>query len=164
MPPVPPHHESLGHSLGILYRRRERYFEEQLRPYGIGPGPYRLLMALYRRLGDRSAGRSVSQAEVGAWLGLDKAAVTRSMGKLEGQGYVARARSAADGREYCITLTDKAWGLKGEIAMVRGRWVSILERGFSAAERRQAVAYLRRMAGNADDFLERGGSDGRGEP
>jgi DNA-binding MarR family transcriptional regulator len=161
MPPVPVQHESLGRSLGILYRRRDRFFEEQLRPYGIGPGPYRLLMSLYHHAREGSPG-PVSQTELGSWLGLDKGAVARSMGKLEDQGYVRRERSASDGREYCITLTAKALGLKDGMAQVRRRWIGILERGFSAEERRMAVAYLRRMAANADEALVPGGEEGGG--
>jgi DNA-binding MarR family transcriptional regulator len=146
----------------MLYRRRDCYYERELDPYNIGPGQYRILLGLLWHMPENNE-LDVSQKTMADHLGLDKGAVTRSMKKLEKEGYIMRKRSIEDNsmrkrskednRKLCISLTDKAYGLKEELVEIRRRWTRILGEGFSEKEKSLAVEILEKMAGNADRYL-----------
>ncbi len=145
-------HESLGRWLGMLYRRRDCYYERELARYNIGPGQYRILMGLFWHIPDSNQ-LCVSQKTMSEHLGLNKGAVTRSMKKLEKEGYIERKRSDEDNRKFCISLTEKALELQKELHEIRKRWTRILGEGFSESEKSMAVEIMEKMAGNADRYL-----------
>ena len=145
-------HESLGRWVSMLYRRRDCYYERELAPFNIGPGQYRILMGLYYHIPDSNQ-LCVSQKTMAEHLGLNKGAVTRSMKKLEKEGLIARERFPDDNRKFCISLTDKAFELQGELFEIRRRWTRILGEGFNNEQKTFAVELMKKMATNADRFL-----------
>lgn len=144
--------DPLGRWVSILYRRRDAYFERELAPHGIGPGAFRMLRALYRKLVHEGQ-ESVNQTEAARFLHLDKGAAARAMKKLDSAGFITRQRSLEDSREYRIRLTRKAEELHDEFHGIRKRWTGILSRGFSAEERAETLHLLERMAENAEANL-----------
>ncbi|MFH1709380.1 MAG: MarR family transcriptional regulator [Planctomycetota bacterium] len=142
----------LGRWVGMLYRRRDIYFDHQLQPYGIGPGQYRILRILYHRLTAHNEA-ALNQQAIAREVNLDKAAVTRSLKKLETQGFIRRHRSAEDGREFCVELTPKARRLEDTMWKIRHRWSEILGKGLTLQEQKTASELMARMAANTDEFL-----------
>jgi DNA-binding MarR family transcriptional regulator len=142
----------LGHWVSVLHRIRNVYYEHELKPYGIGHGPYRILSILHQVMVEKG-NKEVNQTDISRILHLNKATVTRSIIKLEKKGFITRTRSEKDSREYLIALTDKALAFMITIKGIRRSWSRILVKGFSAEEKKTALPLLEKMAGNANDFL-----------
>lgn len=74
-------------------------FVDRLRPFGVGPRTYAVLMAL-------AADDGQSQRELSARLGIHRNAMVSVVDDLEAQGFVARMPNPADRRAFAVTLTD----------------------------------------------------------
>lgn len=147
-------HISLGRWISVLYRKRNIFFDRELKPYGLRAGEDRILFVLYHLI-EHGGPREVSQADIARYLNLDKGTVTRSMTKLERKGYVNRERSSHDSREYCIRLTKRAQDVQEALMNIRRKWTRILEAGFTAEDKRTALRLFEEMAENADTYLSR---------
>lgn len=82
-----------------------RRYKPFLDPLGLTYTQYVTMMALWERDG-------VTVTELGHRLYLDSATLTPLLRRLEGHGYVNRARSKADERAIIITLTDEGRRLR----------------------------------------------------
>jgi DNA-binding MarR family transcriptional regulator len=79
-------------------------FVSRLRPHGVGPRTYAVLMAL-------AADDGQSQRELSARLGIHRNAMVSVVDDLEAQGFVARMPHPADRRAFAVTLTDRGRNL-----------------------------------------------------
>ena len=95
---------SEGRCLALLHRQLMKQLERELGPLKLGSGRYLYLLALYIQDGRR-------QQEFADGLALDKAAVTRSLARLEQDGYIRRAADELDRRASRVYLTDKGRAL-----------------------------------------------------
>lgn len=82
-----------------------RLYKPFLDEIGLTYTQYIAMMALWES-------RSLSVKEIGERLYLDSGTLTPLLKKMETQGLVSRARSAADERSVIVTLTDKGEALK----------------------------------------------------
>ena len=82
-----------------------RLYKPFLDEIGLTYTQYIAMMALWES-------RSLSVKEIGERLYLDSGTLTPLLKKMEAQGLVSRARSAADERSVIVTLTDKGETLK----------------------------------------------------
>lgn len=87
----------------------EQDFETRLRATGVTRGAYAVLSAIYH---DKKS----NPAELTQFLGVDGAAITRHLDRIEQQGLVERKQNATDRRSIDIKLTRE--GIK---AVRRGR-------------------------------------------
>ncbi|MHC9296449.1 MarR family winged helix-turn-helix transcriptional regulator [Mycobacterium sp. LTG2003] len=76
-------------------------FVQRLRPHGVGPRTYAVLMAL-------SAEDGQSQRQLSDRLGIHRNAMVNVVDKLEEQDLVVRRPHPGDRRAFAVTLTDKA--------------------------------------------------------
>ena len=76
----------------------ERDFDKRLKPLGITRGAYAVLSAVHHDKKDRPA-------ELAAYLGLDGAAITRYLDRVEELGLIERKSNTADRRSTHIELT-----------------------------------------------------------
>ncbi|MGV0741999.1 MarR family winged helix-turn-helix transcriptional regulator [Mycolicibacterium sp. XJ870] len=76
-------------------------FVARLRPHGVGPRTYAVLMALHAQDGQ-------SQRQLSDRLGIHRNAMVTVVDKLEHQGLVVRRAHPDDRRAFAVTLTDKA--------------------------------------------------------
>mgnify|MGYP001816027032 CR=1 FL=1 len=81
-----------------LARCMEREFDKRLRAMGLTRGAYAVLSAI-------SHDKRATPAELANFLGVDGAAVTRHLDRIEQQGLIQRTPSATDRRSIDITLT-----------------------------------------------------------
>lgn len=84
--------------LALLHRQMMRRLECELAPLRLGPGRYLYLFSLYIQDGRR-------QQELADIIGVDKAAATRALARLEQSGYVRRREDPADRRAVRVYLT-----------------------------------------------------------
>lgn len=89
---------STGYWLTRLARSMERDFEKRLGPLGITRGAYAVLSAIHHE-------KKTRPAELATFLGVDGAAVTRHLDRVENQGLITRKASTSDRRSTDINLT-----------------------------------------------------------
>ena len=87
-----------GKYVSILHRQEQRHLSHVMQEYDVRPFSYPLLIYLYLNEG-------VNQRRLCQILSLDEALATRTMRKLEAEGYVHRERDPNDQRSYLLTLT-----------------------------------------------------------
>ena len=90
--------QSTGYWITRLARSMERDFEKRLKPLGITRGAYALLSAIHHD-------NKTRPAELAAYLGLDGAAVTRYLDRVEELGLIERKPNVDDRRSTYIELT-----------------------------------------------------------
>jgi len=129
-------------SIWAINKAGQMFFARRLAPLGLGVGQFPLLSVLYAKEG-------LSQEEIAAFLGIDKAAVAKSLVKLLSEGYVERRGDDADARVKRVWLTEKARKAKKAVLAVESDWEARLLDGFSPKEAATVAAYLRRVDENA---------------
>lgn len=94
-------HERIPFLLSQLGVYLAEDFVQRLRPHGVGPRTYAVLMALTAQDGQ-------SQRQLSDRLGIHRNAMVTVVDTLEEQGLVVRRPHPADRRAFAVTLTDKA--------------------------------------------------------
>ncbi|NMG41097.1 MarR family transcriptional regulator [Chelativorans sp. ZYF759] len=121
-------------------RSASRFYQQR---FGMGAMDWRMLVML-----TREPDASVSRAS--AVIGIDKAAVSRSLGRLEEAGLAIASTPTSNPRRRSWRLTKKGHQLHGEILEVAlSRQRRLLE-GFSAEEVERMNDMLRRFMANLE--------------
>ncbi len=143
-----PHEQtSLGRMIACLHRQSRVYFDNVLAPLGLSSGTMPVLGSLLRQDG-------LNQQELSGHLHVDKATITRMIGKLIDLGYVRREQDPADNRAYRLFATQKARDIEPDVRQAQRSWADILAEGFTDGEKDQAFALLNRMRENALRYRE----------
>ncbi|MEM9140741.1 MAG: MarR family winged helix-turn-helix transcriptional regulator [Pseudomonadota bacterium] len=111
--------------------------------YGIGAMDWRMLVML-----TRAPGCSAAQASV--TIGIDKAAVSRSLQRLEASGHAQATERERDPRRKAWRLTDAGRALHGRILEDALAAQSALLQGLSEDEVRALAGILRRLNANLE--------------
>ena len=94
--------------LSLLYRQMMKELERDLAPLELGPGRYLYLFGLYIQDGRK-------QQDLADAIGVDKAAVTRALARLEQAGLIKRKNDSNDRRATRVYLTAKARKLRPQL-------------------------------------------------
>ena len=125
------HEESIQRSTGYwitrLARSMERDFDKRLKPLGITRGAYAVLSAIHHDKKNRPA-------ELSDYLGLDGAAITRYLDRVEELGLIERTQNAADRRSSHIELTSDGRRVVGQGLSASRATNEKFTAGFTAAE------------------------------
>ena len=105
----------LGKYISILYRQERKLLNYIMREYDLGYSSYNFILYISSHPGS-------SQKEVCHNMVIDEALATRSMKKLERQGYLTRRREALDGRTYSLFLTPQGQELVPVIRRALEQW------------------------------------------
>lgn len=119
-----------------------RQYQEQ---FGIGAMDWRMLVMLTREPGS-------SVAHASRTIGIDKAAVSRSLARLDKAGLVAARVEGSDERRKEWTLTKEGQRMHKEILAVALERQKQLLSGFSAEEVQAFTGYLARFLENLDQL------------
>jgi len=95
---------STGYWVTLLARSMEFDLEERLKVHGITRATFAVLSAIFHDKISTPAG-------LASFIGVDGAAITRHLDRIEKQGLILRERSAADRRSVNLKLTRKGSGL-----------------------------------------------------
>ena len=134
-----------GRRISTLYRRCQRHLDRRFEAEGIPAGH-----GLYLYLVELSRGDGVTQVELAQRLALDPASVTRSLKRLEEQGWVER-HPGEDGRQRRVSLTPGGRAMLPRIRGILEEWNNLATRGFSREERTRLEALLGRMGANLEE-------------
>jgi DNA-binding MarR family transcriptional regulator len=124
----------------------EQDFEKRLQAIGITRSAYAVLSAIHHD-------KKTTPAEIASFLGIDGAAVTRHLDRIEKQGLIQRTPSATDRRSIDVSLTRE-----GVRTVRRGRADSeATNKKFteclSAAEVNQLRSAIQAMLANANQSV-----------
>jgi DNA-binding MarR family transcriptional regulator len=128
--------------ISILYRRSQVFFSRELECLGLGTSTYSPLLILYHHDG-------LSQEELAQRVGVDKAAMKRSVDSLVASGYVRREHDAEDGRAWKLRLTPKAQRLRPKVEAVLQAWEDLICAGLEEPAVDALRPVLGAMAANA---------------
>ncbi len=91
----------------------------------------------------------LSQDKLAQQLGVNPSNVTRQLGELERLGYVRRCRNAADGRQWLVEPTDRAYELLPRMVELISDVQAALTRGMSYEEQELLFELTECMGKNA---------------
>jgi DNA-binding MarR family transcriptional regulator len=125
--------------LALLHRHMLKQLEQELAPLHLGPGRYLYLFSLYIRDGRK-------QQELADLVGVDKAAATRALSRLERNGYIRRQKDERDGRAIRVYLTPMGRKLRPRLEAAAAAAVESMTRTLEAGEREELRRLLAKMA------------------
>lgn len=130
--------ESISRYINQLYRKGIAFLGKEYKEYGIGAGQYQFLVYLYIKDG-------LTHDELTEKIGVDKAATTRAIVKLEDVGYITKVQDENDKRKYYIYLTEYAKEKRQEILEISRKWEAELTSDLSEETLEQLYSVFRIM-------------------
>ncbi|WP_076536587.1 MarR family winged helix-turn-helix transcriptional regulator [Shewanella sp. UCD-KL21] len=109
--------------------------------FGVGVMEWRIMATL--KLQSTISANQISQV-----IGLDKAAVSRTLKQLQQNALVSFVKDENDARSTLVTLTNKGQGLHDRILTVALARESILLEGLSSEEVNQLIGLLQKVKAN----------------
>jgi len=110
--------DALNEHLGYFVRRLQVWvfqdFIRTLAPLDISPAQYSVLVIT-------GANRGLSQAELAATLGIERARLVRLLHRMEDRGLIQRLQSSADGRRHALQLTPRGRALLAQAKTLAAR-------------------------------------------
>lgn len=142
-----PGHYTPDQSVGYLMRKVLSSVlsqaDAQLAPHDLTYVQYLPLYKLLRGEGDTVAALSRE-------LGIDPAAMTRAVDRLQAKGLVQRERSTQDRRVVHLVLTDAGRAVATKVPGVLAEVLNAHLSGFSHGEWQQMLQFLQRMLANGE--------------
>jgi DNA-binding MarR family transcriptional regulator len=137
-----PLEQSLGHWAARLSWASRGALERRLKPLGVSP-PMAAALCLVRDGSERAT-------DLAAAMGVDNAAVTRLLERLDEAGLVERCALEGDKRARRLSLSAKAKGLMERLDRVFEEVETAIETGMSAAEKKALLKTLRDLTTRAE--------------
>jgi len=131
------HHEA--RYLALLNRQLMKQLEKELTPLELGPGNYLYLYSLSIHDGRK-------QQELADIIGVDKAAATRALCRLERDGFIRREADQNDRRATRVYLTSKARKLRPQLEAAAVATTAILNGALDSDEQQELRRLLAKMA------------------
>jgi DNA-binding MarR family transcriptional regulator len=136
-------HQSIGYWTGLLARSMEAEFSRRLAPHGLTRMSYAVLGAM-------AFDNRTTPSDIAEFLGVDRAAVTRLLDKLESQNLISRSNRTDDRRSISINATPQGRELALEMQVhslaVNAQFSGALDPG----EQDKFIEMVRVMLANSD--------------
>lgn len=141
--------ESISRYINELYRQGVSFLGKEYKDYNIGAGQYQFLVYLYMKDG-------ITHDELTEKIGVDKAATTRAIVKLNESGYIKKVQDLKDKRKYYIYLTDYAKENRESILNTSKKWENELVGDLTTEELKQLYYIFRKITkkSSKNDFDE----------
>jgi MarR family transcriptional regulator for hemolysin len=136
-------HTSTGYWVTLLARTMESYFEKRLKAHGVTRATWVVLSAIHN-------GAAKTPAAIATFIGVDCAAITRHLDRLEKLGLLERKPSATDRRSIVLKLTNKGKRLIPKIAKHSRETNEKFLKGLTSAEIDAIQAIIVKMLANSD--------------
>ncbi len=118
-------------------------FENRLEAHGVSRAACAILSAI-------TNDRKTTPATLASFIGIDGAAITRHLDRLEKQGLVARERSTTDRRVVNLKLTSKGSRLVPKLVADSKAFNTKFLAALTPAEQRGFQQLIRKMLANSD--------------
>lgn len=134
--------DALSGHLGYFIRRMQIWvfqdFIRTLKRIDVSPAQYSVLVVA-------AANRGLSQAELAATLGIERARLVRLLHRLEWRGLIQRLPSSADGRRHALRLTPQGRNLLARAKTLAARHEKRLIERLGAERYKMLLDALRRF-------------------
>ena len=139
---------SLGYLVNHLSRLMASALRSRVQAFGVVPGQFAQLLALYERDGR-------TQAELCRAVQIEQATMANTLNRMERDDLIARTPDPDDRRRTLIHLTPKALGLESELVAAAREVNRAATAGLSDAEVAAFLSTMQRVIAN----LERADAD-----
>ena len=140
---------SLGYQVNHLSRLLASALRSRVEAFGVVPGQFAQLLALYERDG-------LTQAELCRTVQIEQATMANTLNRMERDGLIARTADPGDRRRTLIHLTPKALGLEAALVASAREVNRVATAGLSDAEIAAFLSTMQHMIAN----LERAEANG----
>lgn len=134
---------SLGYQVNQLARLLANELRRRIEPYGVVPGQFAQLLALYEADG-------VTQAELCAEVQIEQPTMAATLSRMERDGLVDRTPDPADRRRALVTLTPHARDLRPELTTAAASVNTDATAGLTEAELTAFMQTLTKLIRNLD--------------
>ena len=132
-------------NVSILFHQQRTLISNSLSKFGIGSGQYIYFLIIHDHSG-------ISQKELTARAGVDKATTAKALTRLMDEGIIEKQENEADRRYFKLHLTEKGRTLISQIyESIRAVRARILA-GINDKEAEQFCKLLEKMVYNAEHF------------
>lgn len=131
--------ERIGKWIAAIHRQEQRFICHAMEPCGLGFPEYIFLYGISRHEG-------CIQKELSRAQRMDSAMVTRSIHKLEEQGYLCREKPEPDKRAWQLYLTEKGRALLPRLEKAMDCWQETITREMDDSQKALLLSLLRRAA------------------
>ena len=132
----------IGKQINILVRQFNLYLNHELTELNVSATEILYLASLYKEDG-------LTQDELASEYLVDKAAVARTVSKMEDKGLITRKDNPKNRRQKQLFLTEKARKIKPELKKVQDRWLKIMTEDEDAGLTEALSSYLDRIVNRA---------------
>jgi MarR family transcriptional regulator for hemolysin len=132
----------IGKQINILVRQFNLYLNHELTGLNVSATEILYLASLYKEDG-------LTQDELASEYVVDKAAVARTVSKMEDKGLITRKDNPKNRRQKQLFLTEKARKIKPELKKVQDRWLKIMTEDEDAGLTEALSSYLDRIVNRA---------------
>lgn len=134
---------STGYWVTRLARTIEADLERRLAVHEVTRASWAVLSAMLHH-------GKMTPAELATFIGIDRAAITRHLDRIEKQGLIVRDRSSADRRSINVRLTAKGERLVPKIAADSKATNDKFTAGLTQSESNSIQAIIQKMLSNSD--------------
>ena len=125
--------------VSLIQRAFKRYCNEVLQPLGLSSSNYYYLLAVVRAPG-------CTLTDLARQMEVDKALVTRTVGRLQELGYLRKQASPADSRAQQVFPTERCREVLAQMQPLFREWGDQLKGDYSPQEYEQLLHLLERAA------------------
>ena len=133
---------SVGYQVNRLARLFEAALRQNIAAYGVVPGQFPALLALYERDGR-------TQRELCQVASVDQSTMAKTLARMRRDGLVREEPDPCDGRRTRYYLTPRAHALEPELAVAGHEVIAVATRGIPAA---RLAAFDQTLADMADNL------------
>jgi len=132
----------IGKQINILVRQFNLYLNRELSELNVSATEILYLASLYKEDG-------LTQDDLASEYVVDKAAVARTVSKMEDKGLITRKDNPKNRRQKQLFLTEKARKIKPELKKVQDQWLKIMTEDEDAGLTEELSSYLDRIVNRA---------------
>jgi len=132
---------SIGYLLAIAQKQTMAMLADRLSPLGVTPAQWQVLVVLWEQDG-------IVQRDIAERMVIEQATLTRTLDRMERDGFVERRRDENDRRRTRVFVTERGFGLINTLVPEVMAVLSTITSGFSEDEINTFRSFLRRLIGN----------------
>jgi len=134
---------SLGYQINHLARLLEQALRVRINSYGVVPGQFAQLLALYEE-------ESLTQRELCERVQIEQSTMAYTLQRMERDGLIRRVTDPTDGRRARITLTPRARALRENLTLAAREVNDAATCGMSELDIAELMSALEQMIKNVE--------------
>ncbi len=134
----------LARDISIIYRRMNVEMNTRFAPLGLTSPKAGFLFCLYDH-------GTMTQAEIGRTLYMDRSSVAKMLDRLEKDGFIEKRVNPADVRSYLVSLTQKAEEVLPQAKQIEQEWFENWMTSLTEFEKRNLYELLDKAAATLEE-------------